>query len=133
MRRPSDGQALPGAPQIAACQHPKGPLCRALGLLLGERRWEWARVITSRSTVDLAQNRSVSMTYRAIPGILWSAVRCSSTGGRYGQRSPRVGLTALLVNVFGTEPLAAGAVLLCGNMLVLIAGAARTGRRKSDP
>jgi hypothetical protein len=37
------------------------------------------------------------------------------------------------VNVFGTEPLAAGAVLLCGNMLVLIAGAARTGRRKSDP
>ncbi len=44
-----------------------------------------------------------------------------------------VGLTALLVNVFGTEPLAAGAVLLCGNMLGLIAGAARTGRRKSDP
>lgn len=43
-----------------------------------------------------------------------------------------VGLTVLLVNVFGTEPLAAGAVLLCGNILVLIVGAAKTARRKSD-
>jgi hypothetical protein len=31
---------LPDAPLIAASRHPKGRLCRALGILLGERRWE---------------------------------------------------------------------------------------------
>jgi hypothetical protein len=40
-----------------------------------------------------------------------------------------VGLTALLLDVFSLEPLAAGAVLLCGNVLVLGVGAARTARR----
>jgi hypothetical protein len=40
-----------------------------------------------------------------------------------------VGLTALLLDVFGLEPLAAGAVLLGGNVLVLGAGAVRTARR----
>jgi hypothetical protein len=40
-----------------------------------------------------------------------------------------VGLTALLLDVFGMEPLAAGAGLLCGNILVLGVGAIRTARR----
>ncbi len=41
-----------------------------------------------------------------------------------------VGLTVLLIDVFGTEPILAGAVLLCGNLLVLVLGAIRTARRK---
>ena len=40
-----------------------------------------------------------------------------------------VGLTAFLVTVAGTEPLTAGAVLLIGNLLVLIVGTTRTARR----
>jgi hypothetical protein len=40
-----------------------------------------------------------------------------------------VGLTAFLVVVAGTDPLTAGAILLIGNLLVLIAGAMRTARR----
>lgn len=40
-----------------------------------------------------------------------------------------VGITAFLITIVGTEPLAAGAVLLCGNVLVLIAGVVRTARR----
>jgi hypothetical protein len=43
-----------------------------------------------------------------------------------------VGVTVLLFNVCGIDPLPAGAVLLCGNILVLIVGTARTARRKSD-
>jgi hypothetical protein len=41
-----------------------------------------------------------------------------------------VGLTALLISAFGATPLAAGAVLLIGNVLVLVAGVVRTARRK---
>lgn len=37
-----------------------------------------------------------------------------------------VGLTALLLHVVGVEPVVAGAVLLCGNLLVLIAAVMRT-------
>jgi hypothetical protein len=40
-----------------------------------------------------------------------------------------VGLTALLIIATGTEPLLAGAILLFGNMLVLVVGAVRTARR----
>lgn len=40
-----------------------------------------------------------------------------------------VGITAGLVTIAGTDPLAAGTVLLCGNVMVLIAGAVRTARR----
>lgn len=40
-----------------------------------------------------------------------------------------VAITAFLVTIVGTEPLAAGVVLLCGNVLVLIVGAVRTARR----
>jgi hypothetical protein len=40
-----------------------------------------------------------------------------------------VGLTVVLLDFFGSEPLAAGAVLLGGNMLVLGVGAVRTARR----
>ena len=42
-----------------------------------------------------------------------------------------VGCTVLLVKVFDTEPLAAGAALLCGTIFVLIVGAARTAWRNS--
>lgn len=41
-----------------------------------------------------------------------------------------VGITAGLISITGTDPLAAGTVLLCGNVLVLIAGAIITARRK---
>jgi hypothetical protein len=41
-----------------------------------------------------------------------------------------VGLTAFLVTIAGTDPLTAGAILLIGNLLVLIVGATRTARRK---
>jgi Flp pilus assembly protein TadB len=40
-----------------------------------------------------------------------------------------VALAALLIKIVGMEPLAAGAGLLCGNLLVLIIGAMRTARR----
>jgi hypothetical protein len=40
-----------------------------------------------------------------------------------------VALAALLIKIIGTEPLAAGAELLCGSLLVLIVGAVRTARR----
>jgi len=42
-----------------------------------------------------------------------------------------VGLTAILTSVLGTQSLTAGAVLLSGNILVLIVGAARTASRKT--
>ena len=41
-----------------------------------------------------------------------------------------VGLTVLLIDLFGTQPLVAGGLLLFGNMLVLVLGAMRTVRRK---
>jgi hypothetical protein len=37
-----------------------------------------------------------------------------------------VGASALLSHAIGIEPLVAGAVLICGNVLVLIAGVVRT-------
>jgi hypothetical protein len=40
-----------------------------------------------------------------------------------------VGITAVLITVVGIEPLAAGVVLLCGNVVVLMLGAIRTARR----
>jgi hypothetical protein len=40
-----------------------------------------------------------------------------------------VGLTAFLVIIAGVDPLTAGAILLIGNLLVLIVGATRTARR----
>ena len=40
-----------------------------------------------------------------------------------------VGITAVLTTVVGTKPLTAGAVLLCGNVVVLMLGAIRTARR----
>jgi hypothetical protein len=40
-----------------------------------------------------------------------------------------VGVTAVLIMVAGVEPLAAGAVLLGGNVVVLMLGAIRTARR----
>jgi hypothetical protein len=42
-----------------------------------------------------------------------------------------VALTAFLAAVVATDPLVAGAVLLCGNIVVLIVGAVRTTRRKA--
>ena len=42
-----------------------------------------------------------------------------------------VGLTTLLLGIGAAEPLAAGATLLCGNLLVLIVGVVRTARRKA--
>jgi hypothetical protein len=41
-----------------------------------------------------------------------------------------VGLAALLLSAFGAAPLVAGAVLLGGNVLVLVAGVVRTARRR---
>jgi len=41
-----------------------------------------------------------------------------------------VGLTALLLDVIGIAPLAAGGILLSANILVLVAGAVRTARRR---
>jgi hypothetical protein len=42
-----------------------------------------------------------------------------------------VGIAALIVNAFAATSLPAGAVLLFGNVLVLIAGVVRTARRQS--
>jgi hypothetical protein len=40
-----------------------------------------------------------------------------------------VGLTAVLIDVVGVAPLAAGGVLLLGNLLALVAGTLRARRR----
>src|SRR4029450_542809 len=89
MRRPSDGRALPGAPSTAVYRAPKGRWCRAWGVLLGKRTWEWARVITSPSSVDLAQERFGFSGLQRNPLERRSLFPSSSAGGRYGQRSPR--------------------------------------------
>jgi hypothetical protein len=44
-----------------------------------------------------------------------------------------VGLTALLINVVGVAPLAAGGVLLLGNLLALIAGTVRAKTTSKTP
>lgn len=44
-----------------------------------------------------------------------------------------VGLAAVLVSIFDTDPLVAGMVLLGGNLLILVAGGLRTARRNRSP
>src|SRR5262245_11189834 len=50
-----------------------------LGVLLGERRWEWGRQITSESFVDAAsaQEHFGSRDDSGQCGTLWNATRCS--------------------------------------------------------
>ena len=44
-----------------------------------------------------------------------------------------VSFTAVLINVVGVAPLAAGAVLLLGNLLALVAGTLRAQTRSKTP